>query len=163
MSPISILRDAAIVVVLSSAVAIAFNALRPQGLEFIAFRDYEVYVPCPEPVGEAEPLHASRIRWGASDELVLDARSSDKHERWHPEGVRNVPFDFLLPVTDGVLRKIAHGRSKRVVVIGDGLVPDTGEELARELNGLGIKNVYYVRGGMTVVRQQIEEDSRGTP
>ncbi len=163
MSPITILRDAAIVLVLSSAAAITFNALRTQGLEFIALRDYEVFVPCPEPMGEAEPLQASQIRWGENDEWVLDARSPDRHEQWHPEGVRNVPFDFLLPVADGVLRKIVQGRSKRVLVIGDGLVPDTGEQLARELNGRGIRNVYYIQGGMMSVRQQIEEDRCGPP
>ena len=155
MSQIKIFRDAAIAFVLSAIAAITFNALRAQGLEFMVFQDYEVFVPCPEPVGEAEPLDASRIRWGYDDELVLDARSPYQYERWHPEGVRNVPFDFLLPVEEDALRKIAQGRSKRVLVYGDGLVPDTGEQLARELNSRGIKNVYYIKGGITAIKQQI--------
>lgn len=158
MRPATILRDAVIVVVLGSAVGISSNALRTRGIDFVASRHYDIFVPCTEPVGEAEPLGASLIRWGAGDELVLDARSPDQHERWHPEGVANVAFDFLLPVPEEVLGKIARSRSKRVVVIGDGLVPDTGEQLARELNSLGIKNVYYVEGGMKAVREQVEKE-----
>ena len=163
MSPIATLRDAAIALALSAIAAITFNALRSQGLEFIVFQDYEVFVPCPEPVGEAEPLDPSQVRWGEDDELVLDARSPYQYKKWHPEGVRNVPFDFLLPVEEGVLRSIVQGRLERVLVYGDGLVPDTGEQLARELSSRGIKNVYYIKGGITGIKQQTGEGRRGAP
>ncbi len=163
MSRLSTVRDAAVAIILSATVAITFNALRPRGIDFIVFRAYDVFVPCPEPVGEAEPIQASRIRWRQQDELVLDARSRSAHEQWHPPGVLNVPFDFLLPVTDDVLGDIARSRSVRVVVIGDGLVPDTGEQLARELNGLGIKNVHYIRGGMNAVKESLGKSHDGTP
>ncbi|MFC1890330.1 rhodanese-like domain-containing protein [Thermodesulfobacteriota bacterium] len=158
MGPGLILRDSLIVVALSAAVALAFNGFRPAGLEFVASRDYEIFVPCLEPGGEAGMLAPSEIRWDSPTDLVLDGRSSEDHESWHPEGVRNVPFDFLQPVPEDVLREIAGSRAQRVIVIGGDRVPDTGEELARELGGRGIKNVYFVKGGMASVRDQIVEE-----
>ena len=151
-----IVRDAAIAVALSAAVALSFNALRPAGIELIASRDYDVFVPCPEPMGEVERLDASGIRWGEKTELVIDARSAQEHEQWHPAGMRHIPFDFLTPVCDVVLHEIVESRARRIVVIGDGLVPDTGEQLARELSGQGIKNVHFVEGGMDAVRAQLD-------
>jgi hypothetical protein len=39
-----------------------------------------------------------------------------------------------------------------VVVYGDGGAPDTGELLAREISGHGIKHVFFVEGGAPELR-----------
>jgi hypothetical protein len=48
-----------------------------------------------------------------------------------------------------------------VVVFGDGGDPDSGEQLARELAGAGIRNVVFVAGGAP--RLQAATLPRGTP
>ena len=151
-----IVRDAVIVVVVCSVMALAFNALRPGGLEFIATKDYEVFVPCPEPVGEAEAIDAADVLWYSDQELVLDSRVRSDYESWHPAGARSVPYDFLEAVPDDVVRELSRTKARRIVVIGDGLDPDTGRELARELSGRGLKNMYYIPGGIEAVRSAVE-------
>jgi hypothetical protein len=42
---------------------------------------------------------------------------------------------------------IAASGASQVVVFGDGKDPDSGEQLARELAGRGIRNVRFVQGG----------------
>ncbi len=44
----------------------------------------------------------------------------------------------------------------RVVVFGDGRVPDSGREMARELAGRGMVNVFYVEGGWEAARGVLE-------
>ena len=41
-----------------------------------------------------------------------------------------------------------------MVVYGDGLEPDSGEELAKEIAGKGIRNVSFVQGGVKALRAQ---------
>ena len=78
---------------------------------------------------------------------VIDSRSSEDFRFWHFPGAISIPFDYLSPVESGDLGKIASSGASRVIVYGDGMVPDSGRELARELSGQGIKNVCFIEGG----------------
>jgi len=156
---LGIVRDALIVLVLSAAVALAFNALRPEGIDLLAKQDYAIFVPCPEPMGEAEPMEPSQIRWNSTQDLIVDSRAPSEYARWHAQGSRNVAYDYLEPVSDRTLKELAATGAKRVIVIGDGGQPDTGELLARELAGRGLKNVYYLAGGVRAIgNRQSEKD-----
>jgi hypothetical protein len=42
------------------------------------------------------------------------------------------------------------------VVFGDGSSPDSGQEMARELAGRGMVNVFFVDGGWSAVRAVLE-------
>jgi hypothetical protein len=151
------LRDSAIVALLSVATALAFNALRPTGsIPLVATEPYRILVPCPEPVGEVEPIAAAAVRWGHDRELVLDARSARELEAWSTPSARPVPFDFLDPVSDEALAELVASNAARVVVFGDGLTPDSGQEMARELAGRGMVNVHFVEGGWEAVRDVLE-------
>ncbi len=153
MSPLATLRDAALVVVISAVLALGVNAVRKDGIPLVASEPYAIFVPCPEPSGEVFPLTAGQIDWADGRELVIDARSAAEYEQWHAEGARSVPFDFLDPVADETIEALVSTRSRRVVVYGDGRTPDTGEELARELSGRGMRNVHFVPGGVDAVRE----------
>ncbi len=69
---------------------------------------------------------------------------------------RPVPFDFLDPVSDEALAELVASNAARVVVFGDGLTPDSGQEMARELAGRGMVNVHFVEGGWEAVRDVLE-------
>ncbi len=155
MSLATAARDATIVVVLSAVLAIGTNAIRKDGIALVAKEPYRIFVPCPEPSGEVFPIAPTDVRWGGDRELVIDARPAGEFGQWHAPGARSVPFDFLDPVADQTIEELIATRSARVVVYGDGLNPDTGEELASELSGRGMLNVHFVPGGAPAVRGEV--------
>ena len=145
-------RDAVVVVVAATVLALSFNAQRADGLPLVATEPYDIFVPCPEPVGDAFPLAAADVAWGDASELVIDARPADAWAAWHADGAVHVAYDFLDPVAPDRVGELVSSGASRVVVYGDGLVPDTGEELGRELAGRGMRNVHFVEGGAAAVR-----------
>ncbi len=157
----TVLRDALVVVVLSGVFAIGFNLLRGAGIPFVAREHYRILVPCPEPGGEIVPLDVTQVRWGDPWDLVVDAREATEHAGWSPPGARSIPFDYLDPVSDEALADLVASRARRVVVFGDGLRPDTGEELAREISGRGVRNVHFIPGGAGAVLAALKPGPAG--
>ncbi len=143
-----------IVAALSAAVGLAFNTARPAGIPVVADRPYEIFVPCPEPLGEVEAIDASQVPSLSSSvkALLIDAGSPDDFRAWHPRGALNIPFDYIEPVGAREIRRVASSGAARVIVYGDGADPDSGRELARELAGRGIRNVAFVRGGVQALK-----------
>lgn len=143
--------EAAAVVGIAAAVALAFNAVRPSGLPLVARTPYQTLVPCPEPGGPVEALEPSSPALASPRSFLIDARSAAEYDAGHLEGAVNIPYDWLDPVPEAELaelaQSIAASGAARVVVYGDGGRPDSGEHLGREFSARGIKNVGFVRGG----------------
>ncbi len=150
------LRDAVIVAGISFAVGLVVNLVRPDAIPFITDQPYELFVPCPEPGGEVTPMAADAPALLADDSFVLDARSKQEFDAWRLRQAINISYDYLDPTPQETLRDlaetIARSRAKRVVVYGDGDTPDTGEQLAKEISGHGIKHVFFVEGGAPELR-----------
>jgi rhodanese-related sulfurtransferase len=148
---VGIVRDAAIVAVVSTVVALTVNTVRSEGIRLVQLEEYDILVPCPEPVGDPEGMKADDSRVKDSKSLLLDVRSKEEFETWRVEGARNQPFDWLGPPVDEevktVAKQVAASRAQRVIVYGDGDDPDSGKEWAKLLSGARIKNVFYVEGG----------------
>ena len=151
-----VLRDAAIAAGISFAVGLGVNLLRPDAIPFFADQEYELFVPCPEPGGEVAPVRADAPALLGDDTFVVDARSKEEFQTWRFREAINVPYDYLEPTPRETLqdlaRAIARSRAKRVVAYGDGETPDTGEQLAKEISGHGIKHVLFVEGGAPELR-----------
>lgn len=145
------LREATVVALAASALALAVNAARPRGLPLVACSPYEVLVPCPEPGGPVTALEPGEAAPASARTFLIDARDGAAYAADHLPGAVNVPYDWLDPVPEATLhelaRSIAASRATRVVVYGDGGRPDSGEHLGREISGRGIRNVAFVRGG----------------
>ncbi len=154
-----ILRDAAIVAGLSAVIAFGVNAVRADGLPLVQAEEYDILVPCPEPVGDPEEMIASDPRIKEQKSLLLDVRLKEDFDSWHIEGARNQPFDWLGPPVDEevktVAKQVAASRAQRVIVYGDGDNPDSGQEWAKLLSGARIKNVFYVKGGAPALNPEL--------
>ena len=146
-------RDALLVLVACAAVGAATNALRPGGIAFVQRSEYEILVPCPEGSGDAHAIQADDPTVWDTRTLLVDARSAAEHQRWHPTGAIAVPFDYLEPTSPEQVRRIASSGAGRVVVFGDDGNPDSGEQLAREITGKGIRNVRFVEGGAPLLEK----------
>lgn len=143
-----VLRDAGIIVVICAVVAIVVNMVRPDGIPLVQRQEYEIFVPCPEPLGEAKGIEVSEFKnLGEKEILVIDARDRKQYRQFHYPDAINIVFDYLVPVCKKKLKEVASSGAKMVIVYGDGQNPDSGEQMARELAGAGIKNVYFIKGG----------------
>ncbi len=140
-------RDATAITIVCAVFALAFNALRSDGIALIQKSEYQILVPCPVTEGTVEAIDAESLKPGESRTLVIDARASEEYKRWHLSGALNVPYDYLEPTDPKTINEIASSGAKRVVIYGDGDNPDSGEQLAKEIAGKGIRNVAYVKGG----------------
>ncbi len=149
--------QALVITVVFGSLGLVVNLwFHPHPLKFIADKPYETMVPCPVPGGDATPLVFNDERLSAKDSFIIDARNAEAFDRWHFNGAMNVTFDYLDPTPDELLEKVAKkaaaSRARRVVVYGDGEDPDTGEQLAKEISGRGIKNVFFIKGGAGAIR-----------
>jgi rhodanese-related sulfurtransferase len=149
--------EASVLALASAAVALTVNATRDAHLPLVAREHYTILVPCPEPVGEAQPLKPDDPKVRAKNSLVIDARSPEEFQSWHVPGAMNLEFDWLGPPPDKevalVARKMAATRTRNIVVYGDGDDPDSGRQWARLLSGARLKNVHYVTGGAEALRR----------
>ena len=150
-------RDALLVLAACAAVGATINALRPGGIAFVQRSEYQILVPCPEGSGDAQPIPAADPAVWDTHTLLVDARSAAEHQRWHPKGAIHIPFDYLEPTAAEQVRRIASSGASRVVVFGDGGNPDSGEQLAREIAGKGIRNVRFVEGGAPLLEKAVVE------
>jgi hypothetical protein len=156
-----VVRDAVIVLLSSAAVGLVVNVARPHGIPFIQKTEYQILVPCPEGSADAPAMGADAPEFREARTLRVDARAAAEHAAWHPAGAINLPFDYLAPAPPAEVKKIASSGAARVVVFGDGNDPDSGEQLARELAGAGIRNIFYVAGGAPALQKL--SIGRGTP
>jgi len=153
--------EAIVIAVLSGIVALIFNGVRTNSLPIFATTAYQILVPCPEPGGPVQVIEASDPAIASTRTFIIDARSQAEYNEEHLERAMNIAFDWLDPVPDEHLNRlaieIASSRATRVVVYGDGGRPDSGEYLGKEISGRGIKNVFYIEGGAPFVLTGTDE------
>jgi hypothetical protein len=154
-------RDAGITLLIAAAVGLSVNFARPHGIPFIQKPPYQILVPCPEGSGEAPAIAADAAEIRDARTLLVDARSAAEHAKGPLPGAIHLPFDYLDPAPPAQVRKIASSGAARVVVFGEGGDPDVGEQLARELAGAGIRNIFFVAGGAPALERLAAK--RGTP
>ena len=146
------LRDALLISLVCAVVGTGVNALRASGIPLVQDTEYQILVPCPEGSSDVQSLSVHDPMLADKRSLWIDARSPVQSQRWHVAGARNVTFDYLEPTCSADVNAIAASDASQVVVFGDGKDPDSGEQLARELAGRGIRNVRFVQGGAPVLK-----------
>lgn len=139
--------EAVLITLAASALGIIANLSRPDPLPWLATSPYETLVPCPEPGGEATPLAPDDPLLEDPRTVLVSALDSEASQALPLAPQLVITYDYLDEVPANAIRAVAAARGARVVVVGDGDRPDSGEQLARELAGRGIRNVLFVAGG----------------
>ncbi len=155
-----ILRDAFIACAIFAVIGLIINGLRSDGLPFIADKPYEIFVPCPETLGNVENIAANSPLITDSQSFLIDARTPEEYNEWHLNNAMNITYDYLEPISEAELKNIslniANSGIVRLIIYGDGNGEQgsSGYELGREIVGNGIKNVnvYVVTGGANALR-----------
>ncbi len=148
-----IVIEACVICLIMAIIGIVINAIRSDGLPFIADKPYEIFVPCPETLGKVEMIAASDPRLQNGKSFIVDARSEEEYNVWHYEDAISITYDYLDPIPEEELKNITlniiNSGKERLVVYGDGdgSQGSTGYELGRELAGHGIPQVFVVEGG----------------
>lgn len=159
---IKIFIEAVIICAAMAVVGLIINAVRSDGLPFIADKPYEIFVPCPETLGEVEMISSNDARLMDDKTYIIDARSQEEYDTWHYGDAICVTYDYLDPISPEELKNIsmniASSGKARLVVYGDGDGREgtTGYELGRELAGNGINNVFIVEGGADALKKAHE-------
>lgn len=155
------IRDALAVTAAATAVALIVNLFHPEKIPFVAEEAYEILVPCPEPGGAVTVMEASDPLLTAEDTYIVDARPEEEFAKWRFRNADNLTYDYLDPTPESKIvdltRAIAKSRARRVLVYGDGEQPDTGEQLAKEISGHGIHNVFFLKGGAKALSKRKKE------
>ncbi|NOZ86436.1 MAG: rhodanese-like domain-containing protein [Deltaproteobacteria bacterium] len=153
------LGHAVLITLGASCLGLVVNLFHPEGIPYVTWSDYETLVPCPVPGGKVSGIGARDPLLVDARSLLVDARPKKDYQAWTMKQALNAPFDYLDPMPESVLkdmtRKIAASRAVRVIVFGDGDKPDSGEQLARELSGRGIKHVMFVEGGAPALMRAV--------
>ena len=157
------LVEAVIIAAICFGGSVLFNALRDDGIAFIHKTPYDIMVPCPETLGEVDTLQRDVLARRDARVLVIDAREESDYRLWHVDNSMHLPFDYLEPVLPCQLKTIVTSGARQVVVYGDGEAPDSGEQLARELAGSGIRNVGFIQGGIKAIRPNSDQFPGGQP
>lgn len=157
-----ILRDAVIICLIMAAAGIFINAVRPDGLPFIAEKPYDIFVPCPETLGTVELMPANDERLKDGKSFIVDARTQEEFAEWHYNEAINITYDYLEPISEDELKNVTlnvvNSGKERLIVYGDGdgRQGSTGYELGRELAGHGVQHVFVVDGGSDKLRGSVQ-------
>ncbi len=159
----SIIRDAFIITAIAILVAGSVNLIREDALEWIASKPYDIFVPCPETLGKVETISPQHEFITDGRSFLIDARSQDDFNAWHPNEALNLVYDYLDPVPEDVMQymseNIIQSGKARVIIYGDGdgLKGSSGYELGRELSGRGVKNIYVIEGGFQALKEALHD------
>jgi hypothetical protein len=148
-----IVIEACVICLIMAIIGIVINAIRSDGLPFIADKPYEIFVPCPEILGTVEMIAANDSRLTDGKSFIVDARSQEEFDTWHYAESICITYDYLDRIPEEELKtvtlNIINSGKERLIVYGDGDggQGSTGYELGRELAGHGIPQVFVVEGG----------------
>jgi len=131
---------------LSSAVALIFNAVRPNGIPLVEnWQEKMAAKEMPEGI-QRLGFHGAAEHFNLSDAVFVDARDETFYHMYHIQGALSLPvrdFDTIYPLVKDRL-----GFDSFIIVYCDGIHCEMSEELAILLIGEGYPRVGVYAGGI---------------
>jgi rhodanese-related sulfurtransferase len=142
---IKISGQALCVIMVSTALAFAVNALRPLPLSLVMPFAPEYRCSTIPQSGLPVRVEPALTMFGRGDVLFVDARPSQTFEKGHIEKARNIPYSFLDPVGEETVRELK--RYKSVIVYCNRKDAQVSMTMAGELSQEGVTGATYLEGG----------------
>lgn len=149
---------------LSVALALPFNALRDQGIPLVATTSYDdrIFTECPDTEDAAGETRVAEVtRKGAGlvfppGTLLIDASSPETFEKGHLPAAINIPYDEFGEVSEAALKQINSLNPKGIIVYCNGWEDETdpearypemtpGSQVADDLISQGLTGVSYMK------------------
>ena len=142
---IKISGQALCVIMVSTALAFAVNALRPLPLSLVMPFPPEYRCSTIPLSGLPMKVELALTMFGRSDVVFVDARPSRAFEKGHIEKARNIPYSFLDPIGEETIRPLK--RYKAVIIYCNRKDAQVSMSMAGELPEEGVAGVTYLQGG----------------
>lgn len=133
------------ILALSAVLALAVNAVRPDGLPLVQAAQSAVQL---SQSGGEIALKDAALLFLSSRAVFLDARSQYEFEQGHIQGALNLPpREFASQFQDLKPRLVG---TEAVIAYCDGEGCQLSQVLAEHLRGAGLKNVYVLKNGWSL-------------
>jgi rhodanese-related sulfurtransferase len=140
-----IISRAMVVVAFSAGIAFCVNAARENRLPIVM--PFPPEYKCPSGLDAVRPVAAVNAleTFGHSDTVFVDARNEEEFERGHIEGSINIPYLFMDPTSNEVLRPLRP--YKMIIIYCNSRDAQLSRLMSAELAQGGLKGVTYLEGG----------------
>jgi len=142
---IKISAQALCVIMVSTALAFAVNALRPLPLSLVMPFPPEYRCSTTPQSGLPMRVELALTMFGRGDVVFVDARPSQAFEKGHIEKARHIPYSFIDPVGEETVRELK--RYKSVIIYCNRKDAQVSITMAGELSEEGVAGANYLEGG----------------
>ena len=133
------------VIMVSTALAFAVNALRPLPLSLVMPFPPEYRCSTTPQSGLPMRVELALTMFGRGDVVFVDARPSQAFEKGHIEKARHIPYSFIDPVGKETVRELK--RYKSVIIYCNRKDAQVSMTMAGELSEEGVAGATYLEGG----------------
>jgi rhodanese-related sulfurtransferase len=142
---IKISGQALCVIIISTALAFAVNALRPLPLSLVMPFPPEYRCSTIPHSGLPMRVEPALTMFGRGDVVFVDARPSQAFEKGRIQKARNIPYSFIDPVGKETVRELK--RYKSVIIYCNRKDAQVSMSMAGELSEEGVAGATYLEGG----------------
>lgn len=141
-------RDAGLLLVFSTLVALGFNAVYSKGIPLLRYAPFDLLGDCPEILDDIPTLTVDRIRPGDPGVVFVDVRPATAFVQGHIPGALFLPM-YETAEPDSRVVDILRGLKKGTwIVVVDAERHQKAERMVTALTGIGIRGLHVLDGGM---------------
>ena len=137
------IQEALLIILVSVAVSLVVNALRPEGIRLFAHHEDSTIVHQDE-VKEIS-MDDAISKYSTQAVLFADARLSDAYRKGHIKGAVNLPDQHFDNWIDEIIQQV--DPQTEIVTYCSGIDCSQAKDLAEKLSQTGFTRVWYFPGG----------------
>ncbi|MBU1069486.1 hypothetical protein KJ975_07965 [Myxococcota bacterium] len=141
-------RDAGLLVVLAVVCALAFNALRPEGLSLLRYAPFDLLGPCPEIQDNVPKITADKLKPGDPNIVIVDVRLAWDFVSGHIPDAWFLPMYETAPPDEEVVSRLRALRPGTWIVLVGAAGTVTAERALTALSVQGLRGLFVLEGGL---------------